>query len=270
MNGLVQRRPLVFFLALVLVNILLLSLQVRDKGGLMLLRSWGVAVFTPPAHAIHWVMGNFQETAQRYFLLHTAQRENHRLRVENDQLRLRLVQLSSLQRLFSRISSYGLVKEQYVFDTLWAGVIWKSAPFHSHRLLINAGSRAGVGRDAAIITPDGIVGRARTVTALSCEAELITNAGAAAGGMLEDSRLQGVVEGNGSKVLKWNYIPNYEEVEVGDIIYTSGMDRLYPKGLPIGRVIESRKGEKMIYRHILVRPMVDYSRVEEVLVITSG
>jgi len=84
--------------------------------------------------------------------------------------------------------------------------------------------------------------------------------------MLQDSRLQGVVQGDGSVTLKWNFIPNYESVEVGDIVYTSGTDRLYPKGFPIGTVVQSRKGGT-VYREIQVEPFVDYLRLEEIMVV---
>ncbi len=95
---------------------------------------------------------------------------------------------------------------------------------------------------------------------------MITNDSAAAGAMLEDSRLQGVIQGDGSLTMTWNFIPNYESVEVGDIVYTSGTDRLYPKGFPIGRVVKSRKGVT-VYRDIQVEPFVDYLRLEEIMVV---
>ena len=97
---------------------------------------------------------------------------------------------------------------------------------------------------------------------------MITNAGAAAGAMLEDSRLQGVVQGNGSTTLRLDFIPNYEQVEVGDIVYTSGTDRIYPKGLPIGRVITSGRGPA-IHRDIELAPFVDYLRLEEIMVVIN-
>jgi rod shape-determining protein MreC len=98
--------------------------------------------------------------------------------------------------------------------------------------------------------------------------ELITNDGAAAGAMLENSRLQGVIQGDGSDILRWNFIPNYESVEVGAIVYTSGTERMYPKGYPIGKVIQSTKGLS-VYRDIRVKPFVDYLRLEEIMVVVS-
>lgn len=266
MTEFVQRKPFVFLIVLVAANLFLLSVQVRNEEGRLLLRSWQLWVFSPVASALNLVGDGVENTTERWIVLWNAERENKRLRAENARLQLEVNQLRSLRSLISRTEDFELVRDQYLFDTAVAAIIWKSAPFYSHRLLINAGTREGVHKDSAILTAAGIVGRVWATSPFSAEVELLTNAGAAAGGMLQDSRLQGVIQGDGSSLLHWNFIPNYEKVEVGDIVYTSGTDKIYPKGLPIGRVIRSEKSS-MIYREIVVKPLVDYSRIEEIMVV---
>lgn len=266
MTEFIQRKPLIFLFILVMVNVLLLSVQLRSGEGRVLLRSWVLWMVTPVASTLHFATSKIEDTVERYAILKDSNVENRRLRAQNSRLQIELVQLRSLQSTFSRRQDYQRAREEYLFDTLLAGIIWKSAPFHSRRFLLNVGTRDGVKRDTAVITPTGLVGRVWVVSPFSAEVELITNAGAGAGAMLIDSRLQGVIQGDGSTLLHWNFIPNFEEVKVGDIVYTSGTDRIYPKGLPIGRVVESKKS-KLIYRQILVRPLVDYSRLEESLVV---
>ena len=146
-----------------------------------------------------------------------------------------------------------------------AGVVWNGFPSSPGRILINAGKRHGVMEDAAVLTPEGVVGRVRTSSALGAEVELLTRAGAAAGALRRDSRLQGVIQGNGSTLLELTFIPHYESVSVGDTVFTSGMDQIYPKGLPIGRIVLAEEGSG-VDRRILVRPFVDYNRIEEVIV----
>ena len=268
MSSLVQKKPLILLLTLVLTNILLLSLQVRSQEGRLLFRSWGLLIFSPVASSLHYLVNGMQSVAKDYLVLYNLRDENKRLQTENGHLKVELTQLKGLKALVARSQPYRLAQKHYVFDSILSGVIWKTAPFHSHRLLINAGTRDGLKKDAAVITPEGIVGRVWVTTPFSAEVEPITNAGAAAGALLEDSRLEGVVQGTGSMLLKWNFIPNYERVEIGDVLYTSGTDKIYPKGLPIGQVVKSETGAKL-YRDIVVRPFVDYSRLEETLVVIS-
>jgi len=266
MIALLLKKPLVSLAVLLLSNLLLLSVQVRNAEGRLLLRSGSLLLFTPIASTVHFMVDGVTGAVKQYALLYSAQKENLLLREENARLGVELAQLRGIDSLISRREVGPMLQEQFLFDTFLVPVIWKSPPFYAHRLVINAGSLQGIRKDDAVITPQGIVGRVWATTPFTSEVELITNDSAAAGAMLEDSRLQGVTQGDGSVTLKWNFIPNYESVEVGDIVYTSGTDRLYPKGFPIGRVIRSRKGGT-VYRDIQVEPFVDYLRLEEIMVV---
>jgi rod shape-determining protein MreC len=261
----ILRKPAVALTTLVLLNILLLSIQARSRDGVMLLKVWGLRVFTPTATAVDWVGSAVKSAAERYLLLYGAAEENRRLRTQNQQLELEVRQLRALQRLYARIPDYELAQQLYSFPTRLAGVVWKGAPFYTQRFVINAGAEHRVVKDAAVLVPQGVVGRVLAAARFSSEVELITNEGAGAGGMMETSGLQGIVQGDGSGLLTWGYIPNYEKVEVGAVVYTSGADGIYPKGIPIGRVIKSETGAG-VFRDIKLEPLVDSSRVEEVLV----
>lgn len=264
-----QRKPFIALAILLSANLFLLTIQVRNPEGRLLIRSWSLLVFTPIASTVHFVIDGMSEAAMQYALLYGAQEENKKLRAENANLGVKLAQLRGIEALLSnRVENGYLQKRQFMFDTYLAPVIWKSAPFHAHRLVVDGGTRQGMRKDDAVIVPEGIVGRVWTTTPFTSEVELITNDGAAAGAMLENSRLQGVIQGDGSDILRWNFIPNYESVEVGAIVYTSGADRMYPKGYPIGKVIQSTKGLS-VYRDIRVKPFVDYLRLEEIMVVVS-
>ena len=268
MIALLQRKPYISFSALLLLNLLLLSVQVRNEEGRLLLRSWGLMVFTPIASGVHFLADGVVDAVHKYALLLRVQEENDRLDAENARLRVELSQLQGIKSTLAHRRDDQLLQDQFFFDTFLAPVIWRSAPFYAHRVVINGGSREGINKDDAAIIPEGVVGRVWAITPFTSEIELITNAGAAAGAMLAESRLQGVVQGDGSRFLRWDFIPNYETVKVGDVVYTSGADRIYPKGLPIGSVVESTKSSA-VYRNIKVQPFVDYLRLEEILVVTS-
>ena len=263
-----ERRPLVFFITILVLNLFLLSIQVRSEQGRFLLRKWSLFFVTPVASAMHFVTDKSEKTLRRYVLLRGAQQENQQLRSENSSLKVEVEQLRAMQSMAARSAHYSLIRQQYSFGTLLAGIIWKSSSFHSDHFGINAGTREGVRKDAAVLSPEGVVGRVVTIEPFGAEVEPITGRTSAVGGVLSRTRLQGVLQGNGSELLEWKLIPNHEKVEIGEVVYTSGADRIYPKGLPIGLIVKSERGE-MVYRDIRVRPFVDYSRLEEVMVVTK-
>ena len=264
----IVRRPLVPLVLLVFLNLVLLSLQVRDERGQTRLLGWLLWVRAPVSQALQSTTGFVRSAGRRYVLLYGAAKENRQLRSENEKLRVEVAKLRSLQALFTRLPDYDSMRSHYDFQTRLAAVIWKSPPFYSQRIVISAGSRQGVDPGSAVISSRGVVGRVLALNAFTSDVELLTNPGAAAGGMLANSGVQGVVQGDGSGTLRWSFIPSYENVRVGDVVYTSGSDRIYPKGIPIGRVVLSERGRK-VYRDVLVEPFVDQLRLEEVLVVTG-
>jgi len=263
----IVRRPVVPLVLLVFLNLVLLSLQVRDEQGQTRLRGWLLWVRAPVSQALQSTTGLVRSAGRRYVLLYGAANENRQLRTENERLKIEVARLRGLQGLFTRLPDYDSLRSHYDFKTRLAAVIWKSPPFYSQRIVISAGSRHGVHADSAVISARGAVGRVLTLNAFTADVELLTNAGAAAGGMLANSGVQGVLQGDGSQKLRWSFIPSYENVQIGDVVYTSGSDRIYPKGIPIGRVILSQRGRK-VYRDVEVEPFVDHLRLEEVLVVS--
>ena len=268
MNGHAHRNPLLSLVVFSLINVLLLSIQVRNEEGRVLLRSWGLSMTSPVATASHYLVNSVKDLTSRYFFLVDAARQNRLLREENQRLQLQLYQVQEQQQLFDRSREFELLRDQYHFEWLPAAVIGRNAPFAANRLVINAGTQHGVVKDAAVFTPRGILGRVLATSAYSSEVELLTNATAAAGAVVIGSRLQGIVQGDGSHILSLNFIANSETVEEGQYVFTAGNDRVYPKGLPIGEIVSSVKGT--MYYEIEIHPFINPARIEEVLVVTSN
>ncbi len=265
MSWSVERKSLPLVILAIVLHLVLISSQVRNPDGQTLLRTLGVAVISPLALAVSAMADSIEGVLNRYVILFGVQERNEELEAEIGRLRLENAQLKSVQSMLGRSTELRILARQYLFETTMATIIWKTAPFFSRRLGINIGTRHGVKRNLAVIGFSGIVGRVVATTPMSSEVELVTNRGASAGAMLADSRLQGVLQGDGSDLLEWNFIPNHEPVDVGEFVYTSGADRIYPKGIPVGRIVSSEKGEKN-NRNIKVEPFVDFSKIEEVLV----
>jgi rod shape-determining protein MreC len=133
---------------------------------------------------------------------------------------------------------------------------------------IDKGSRDGLRADMAIIAPGGVVGRVAVASARAAKVQLLIDRNAAAGVIVERSRAQGVVIGGGDERLRMDYVSEAADIAVGDVVMTSGIDGIYPKGFAIGRV-ESVEKNGPAYKRIVVKPAVDFRALEEVLVVLT-
>lgn len=266
MTALPQHRPFVWLSLLLLLNLFLLSLQVRDEQGRILIRAAGLILITPVSKGVEGVASGVGGFLDRWAFLRDAARENESLRLENSRLRIEVAQLRALAGLLPRSLDWERMRRGFQFETALAQVVGMSAPFFGDRILIDAGRSRGVPKDAAVLSSTGVVGRVAAASVFSSEVELITNQGAGAGALIAGSGLQGVVRGDGSEILRLDYVSNVEDVPEGALVVTSGADRIYPKGVAIGVVVASRKSG-VIYQDIQVRPATDFSRLQEVLVV---
>jgi rod shape-determining protein MreC len=119
-----------------------------------------------------------------------------------------------------------------------------------------------------VISPAGVVGRLILPNARASQVQLLIDRSAAAGALVERTRTQGVVVGFGDGTLRLQYVPGTSDVKTGDLVVTSGIDGIYPKGFVIGTIETVERGLGT-YHEITVRPAVDSSRLEEVLVVQT-
>ncbi len=120
----------------------------------------------------------------------------------------------------------------------------------------------------SVIAPAGVVGRVVVPSARNAKVQLLVDRNAAAGALIERSRAQGVVVGTGDAQLHLEYVSEIADVAVGDTVVTSGIDGIFPRGFVIGTVSRVDKSGPA-YRLITVNPAVDFSSIEDVLVVLS-
>lgn len=265
----VRERSTWVLTTLVVFNFLLTSLQVRNREGAILLKVWMMDVVAPIASLINRQGAAISYIWTHYVDLRNAQSEKDALARENESLKLELARHREYKALVERYERLNEIRSTLSYRTQVASIIGKSPPFVQHMVTINRGRRDGVERDNPVLGDGVVMGRVFAVSETSAEVELVTNKGYAAGVLLEDGRLQGIVEGEGTPRLLLNFVPNHEEVTVNEIVLTSGTDRIYPKGLPLGRVVVSERSKTKLFRHIEVEPLARLDRVEEVLVVHS-
>ena len=266
-----RHRNVIVFAAILFAQIIGLAIQVRrpsDEGQTRLIRLWAVSAVTPVESAVihsqEWVK-NLWTT---YIYLHGVRRENRQLREQLEQMKIEEARLGEDARMARRIQSLLAFKEQYVDSTVAAQVIGTSGSDQSRVLYIDKGSSDGLATDMAVITPTGIVGKIVQVFPDSAQVLPINDQFSGVGAALKDSRLQGILKGAANGATTLQYIMSDEKVTPGEDVITSGGDRIFPKGLPVGKVISVEPG-KDLFLNIRVIPAARLDQLEEVLVVTK-
>ena len=272
MEHIVRRYRNLTVLGLVLfAQVLGLAVQAHratpEGGSANLLRVWSAAAMTPIERAVVGIQQGFGYAWKTYFDLRSVRVENEGLKLQLDQLRVQQVRLREDAAQAHRLQTLLAFKEQFISQTVAAQVIGTSGSEHSKLIYIDKGSSEGLKPDMAVITPEGIVGKVIRVFPGTAQVLLINDEQGGIGAILEQSRLQGIVRGTPSGTLILHNIMNDEKVTPGEMVLASGGDRVFPKGMPIGRVKTIRSGADIFF-DIEVTPATDLNKLEEVLVIT--
>jgi rod shape-determining protein MreC len=134
-------------------------------------------------------------------------------------------------------------------------------------VIVDKGSDSGIQRGTAVVNFLGLIGRVTETTVFTSKITLINDPNVAVSGMLQRSRQEGLISGTLGNYLIMRYLPEDVDAKPGDIVVTSGLNLMYPKGLLIGTIAEINKEFSGLSRYAIVRPAVKLSGIEEVLII---
>jgi rod shape-determining protein MreC len=263
-----RQRTGYLFVAAVLGHVALISTQVNAGNGVPLVESVVFGVVTEVQRAAGAVAGASRRSWSRYVDLRGARTENEDLRRTLARVQLELQQQRALVDRLPGLVRLEDLRARLDLDTLPAEVIAAGASLDFRTLTIDRGTRDGVARDLAVIAPVGIVGRVVTPGRRAAKVQLLTDHNAAIGAVVERSRAQGVVMGVGEDLLRLDYVAETDDVAEGDVLLSSGLDGIYPKGFVIGRVQAVSRANGR-FRQILVEPAVNFGSLEEVLVVLT-
>ncbi len=158
-------------------------------------------------------------------------------------------------------------KGKFEFDTVSAEIIARNPSDWISSILINAGAADGIKKNSALCSAKGLLGKIVEVDKNTSSAILITNPNFKTGGMIRDSRINGIVVGAGKGKVTMLYIPLDADVKKGSTVVTSESSRIFPKGIGIGRIVSVKKSKTGLYRYAVIKPFVNPSDQEEVLCI---
>jgi rod shape-determining protein MreC len=260
-----RHRPSFILAAVLVAQLLLLSLQITRNHDVRLIRVWAVAVVDPFQRSLRGITDTSVGTWRTYRSLLRAQQENQELRIQLASAQSELQQLSEQAVESARLRAVLEFKNQLPFQTVAAEVIASSPGENSNAIFISKGVDAGLTSDLAVITPEGVIGKTIAVFSHSSQVLLLTDPSSGVGVMLEKTRVQGVLKGDSQNLCLIRYIMNEEPVSSGEAVLSSGLDQIYPKGIRVGTVVETSAGN--IYKNVEVKPAADLSRLEIVLVV---
>ncbi len=264
-------RNLTILVGVLFLQVLGLAVQVKrsaDAEHTRLIRVWAVNLITPFERGLVWAQNGTSNLWHNYFFLRGVRAENRQLKEQIEQMRLEQVRLSEDAAQAYRLQSLLAFKGAVHLQTVAAQVIGSSGSDLSRSIYIDKGDNAGLKPDMAVITVGGIVGKVWIVYPSTSLVLMINDQSSGVGAMTEKSRLQGVVRGTPNGELILDRVMSDESVAPGETLLSSGGDRIFPKGLPVGRVSKVSPGREM-FLNVQVKPAADLSRVEEVLVVTE-
>lgn len=272
MPRIIARHTSFFVLVAVLLGqLILLSVQVTRDQKVKLISVWAATVFSPFEQGLHNVVVGTTEACSAVEDLWAYKQANQNLGSELVAARARILELSEKAAEVDRLKALLDFRTRSPYRSLAAEVIAASPEDGSRTIVINRGENAGLKVNLPVVTPAGVVGKVVAVYRHTAEVLLITDPSCAAGCMLEKSRLQGILMGAGQDQCDLHYVMDGEKVPDGEAVLTSGLDGIYPKGLLVGYVVHTKKGN--IYKQIDIRPAASLNRLENVLVLfksTSG
>lgn len=209
------------------------------------------------------------------FSLINASRQEKKLSREVRDLQGQLRQADEYRQESQRLQKLLGFKENIAgsagFQVTAAAVVGRDPGNWFSTITLNKGAADGLKADMTVLAPEGLVGRIVAVSPHTAQVLLITDPRSAVSSLLQDSRAPGLVEGVTAATggLRMKNIPTDAPVRAGQVVVTSGMGSLFPKGIPIGQITDSSRDPTGLFYDATVRPFVDFNRLEEVLVVTS-
>ena len=258
-------------IALLLGNFVLMAYDAKTTSQERVIRVWTQAVANFVQSPVTSVTSSVTNYFQSISNLRTAQSENDVLKQRVQELEVEVQKKEELTKENERLKTLLELKTESKYKILPAQIIGRDPSLWFDSAIINRGSLDGVKLNMPIVNNGGLIGRVIAVSPITAQINLVTKDKSGLGGVIGElatSNAIGVVSGTGKKeLLEMGYIPGTIEVQVGEMVYTSGQDGIYPAGLKLGEVAEVRPGSATVPQQIFIRPSAKLYSMQEVAVL---
>ena len=259
-------------LILLLGNFVLMAFDAREANSQQrVIRVWSQTVADFVQSPVTFVSSAVTNYFQSISSMRTAQSENDTLKQHIQELQVEKQNAQSLTAENERLKSLLQLKEEIPYKFLPAKIIGRDTSAWFDTSIINRGSLDGVKLNMPVVTNGGLVGRITMVSPLTAQVALITKDKSGLGavvGSLGSSNILGVVSGTGKKeILEMGFVTGSVEVKVGESVYTTGQDGIYPAGLKLGEISEVRATSASEALKIFIQPSAKLAAMQEVAVL---
>ena len=262
-------RSLLFFILLILFSLILITINVKEKRQPWILESLVSTIVSPLQKIATSSVNSLDSAWERYFHLVEIKEENKALLGELEKMEVLKNELAEIKLENARLLNLLETKNQPEMKTMMAKIIGYDSTNWNQMVSIDKGSNDGLKRAMPVICNGGLVGKIESVSLNSSKVLLITDIRNAVDALIQESRAKGVVFGTNRNLCGMKYVSLDEKIEKGFRVISSGMGGVYPKGLLVGFVEKVEKKEVGLFHEVSVKPSVDLSHLEEVLVIVD-
>lgn len=228
-----------------------------------------IALTSPIQAAITWTMDGVISAFNNYIYLWNTRRDNLTLLEENRKLLNTIVSLKETQDENARLRALLNFREEYSLSSIVARVIAKDVSTEFRTIRINRGESAGVRKNMAVVNTEGVIGRVLRTTQDTADVVTVLDLLSAVDALVKRTRVRGIVEGMTDEVCQLKFALRTDDIAPGDLLLSSGLGGIFPRGIPVGTVSKVNRKPYGISQSVEVRPSVDFSRLEEVLVVTN-
>lgn len=262
-----KERAVHVIVPLLVIQFVLLSIQSQNPAGMAPIKTLFFAVQAPIINLSSDIIKGIGSIYHNYIGLQNVRDDNERLKRQVLQLERENRSLEEIRQENIRLRRLLSMKGNIEYKTIEARVIARNPEFLlSNVLYINRGANDGLKIDFPVLSGDGIIGRTVFVSEKQSQVQLITNPDASIGAMVGDDRTPGVLSGTGKSLLELKYISNTKQIAEGEIVRSSGLDEIFPKGFLLGKIVDVQKNKEGFY-NIEVQPAADLYHIEEVSVL---
>lgn len=260
-------RPTAIIILFIAFSIIILILSTKISSDTGYLRKFILDVAAPIERLIRIPLDETISVWNRYLFLVGLGEDNRLLKRENDQLRNQLLRYQEGYLEGLRLQKLLTLKDQIDYVSTTARVIGIDQKSLIKTILINKGTSHGIRNGLPVMNDQGVIGRIIETSWYVSRILLISDGNSNIDALVQGTRVQGMLQGSGTMRCTLKYIAKTEEVKAGDLVVSSGMTEVFPKGLLLGTVIRADKKDSGLFQRIEVVPAVDFTRLEEVLVL---